>query len=111
MSVVLCVLPRLPDSDQKVFVFFAMASKKVLAQGVHSDANTNKRGCGTPVKARVDVPTARVFPVWTKESNMSASFRANAWICVHQPTDRDLERVATCREGECLDMCTAVNRP
>ena len=43
-----------------------------------SGANSNKRGCGPPVKAqataRVDVPTARVFPVWTKESNTSASF-------------------------------------
>ena len=38
--------------------------------------------------ARVDVPTARVFPVWTKESNTSASF-----CC------------------ERLDMCSPVNRP
>ena len=57
-----------------------------------SGANSNKRGCGPPVKAqataRVDVPTARVFPVWTKESNTCASF-----CC------------------ECLDMCTAGNRP
>ena len=60
-----------------------------------SDVNSNKRGCGSPAQAqataREDVPTARVFPAWTKESNMSASFRANAWICVHQSTDRDLE--------------------
>ena len=60
-----------------------------------SDANSNKRGCGTPVKAqasaRVDVPTARVFPAWTKESNACASFPANARICVHQSTDRYLE--------------------
>ena len=39
--------------------------------------------------ARVDVPTARVFPVWTKESNTSASFCVNAWICAPQATDRD----------------------
>ena len=39
--------------------------------------------------ARVDVPTARVFPVWTMESNMSASFCVNAWICAPQATDRD----------------------
>ena len=60
-----------------------------------SDANSNKHGCGTPAQAqasaRVDVHTARVFPAWTTESNMSASFRANAQICVHQSTDRDLE--------------------
>ena len=56
-----------------------------------SDVNSNKGGCGTPAQAQVDVPTARVFPVWTKESIMSASFRANALICVHQSTDRDLE--------------------
>ena len=55
---------------------------------------SNKRGCGSPVKAqaqasaRVDVPTARVFPVWTKESNTCASF-----CC------------------ECLDMCSTRNRP
>ena len=41
--------------------------------------------------ARVDVPTARVFLVWTMESNMSASFCVNAWICAPQATDRDLE--------------------
>ena len=39
--------------------------------------------------ARVDVPTARVFPAWTMESNMSASFCVNAWICAPQATDRD----------------------
>ena len=38
--------------------------------------------------ARVDVPTARVFPAWTMESNMSASF-----CC------------------ECLDMHLSGNRP
>ena len=57
-----------------------------------SGANSNKRGCGPPVKAqataRVDVPTARVFSAWSKESNTSASF-----CC------------------ERLDMCTAGNRP
>ena len=57
-----------------------------------SGANSNKRGCGPPVKAqataRVDVPTARVFPAWSKESNTSASF-----CC------------------ERLDTCTAGNRP
>ena len=41
--------------------------------------------------ARVDVPTARVFPAWTKESYACASFRADARICVHESTDRDLE--------------------
>ena len=58
-----------------------------------SNVNSNKRGCGPPVKAqasaRVDVPTARVFPAWTMESNMSASFCVNAWICAPQATDRD----------------------
>ena len=60
-----------------------------------SDASSNKRGCGTLAQAqapaRVDVPTARVFPAWTNESNACASFRANAWISVHQSTDRDPE--------------------
>ena len=49
-------------------------------------------GCGTPAQAqasaRVDVPTAHVFPVWTKESNTCASF-----CC------------------ECLDMCLSGNQP
>ena len=38
--------------------------------------------------ARVDVPTARVFPVWTKESNISASFllRMLGHVLVSQPT-------------------------
>ena len=58
---------------------------------------SNKRGCGSPAKAqataRVDVPTARVFRVWTKESNTCAVqvFVANAWICTCQATDRDPE--------------------
>ena len=78
---VLCVLPRLPDSDKKFF-FFDDGLNKVLTQGdfctvpeCQSDVNSNKRGCGTPAQAqtsaRVDMPTARVFPVWTKETNMS----------------------------------------
>ena len=58
-----------------------------------SGVNSNKRGCGSLVKAqasaRVDVPTARVFPAWTMESNMSAIFCWNAWICAPQATDRD----------------------
>ena len=62
-----------------------------------SDVSSNKRGCGSPVKAqaqaqasaRVDVPTARVFPVWTMESNVSASFCVNSWMCAPQATDRD----------------------
>ena len=45
----------------------------------------------------MDVPTARVFAAWTKESNMSASFRTNARICACQTTDRDLERVSSRR--------------
>ena len=57
-----------------------------------SGVNSNKRGCGSPVKAqasaRVDVPTERVFPVWTKESNTCASF-----CC------------------DCLYMCSTGNRP
>ena len=80
--------------------------------------------------ARVDVPTARVFPVWTMESNMSASFcvnawicapqatdrdpqsfNVNAWICAQRATDRDLESVFVKRESECLDTCTIDNRP
>ena len=59
----------------------------------HSGVNSNKRCCGTPAQAqasaRVDVPTARVFPAWTMESYMSASFCVNAWICAPQATDRD----------------------
>ena len=39
--------------------------------------------------AWVDVPTARVFPAWTKESNACASFCANSWICARRATDRD----------------------
>ena len=61
----------------------------------HSDVNSNKRGCGSPAQAqasaRVDVPTARVFPAWTMESDMSARFCTNAWICALSTTDRDLE--------------------
>ena len=57
------------------------------------DEVQSKRGCGPLAKAqasaRVDVPTARVFPAWTMESNMSASFCVNAWICAPQATDRD----------------------
>ena len=62
-----------------------------------SNVSSNQRGCGSPVKAqaqasaRVDVPTARVFSVWTKESNTSASFCVSAWICAQSTTDRDLE--------------------
>ena len=88
------------------------------------------RLCGPPVKAqataRVDVPTARVFPVWTKESNTCTSFLlANAWICAQRATDRDLESLfanawicaqrATDRDletkkSECLDMHLSGNR-
>ena len=60
-----------------------------------SDVNSNKRACGTPAlaqaSAQVDVPTARVFPAWTMESNMSASLLTNALICARRATDRDLE--------------------
>ena len=60
-----------------------------------SDVNSNKRSCGSPAQAqtqasaRVEVPTARVFPAWTMGSNMSASFCVNAWKCAPQATDRD----------------------
>ena len=82
----------------------------------HSDVNSNKRGCGSlaqaQASARVDVPTARMFPVWTKESNTCASawictrratdrdpeiFNVNAWICAQSTTDRDLEKVSSSR--------------
>ena len=100
-----------------------------------SGANSNKRECGPLVKAqaaaRVDVPTARVFLVWTKESNTSASFVANAWICACacQATDRDLESSTTRRRVnawicaqratdrdlesfcECSDIHLSGNRP
>ena len=73
-------------------IVFSRWPQKVLT---HGDFCAVPCGCGTPAQAqasaRVDVPTARVFPAWTKESNACASFRANAWICVHQSTDRDLE--------------------
>ena len=93
------VLPRLPDSDKKVSFFFSRWPQKSVdtrwCYECHSDVNLNKRGCGSPAQAqasaRVDVPTARVFPVWTKESNTCASFVANAWICAQSTTDRDLE--------------------
>ena len=98
-------MPRLPDSDKKVSFFFRDGPKKKVISAecpeCRSDVNSNKRkhGCGTQTQAqaseRVDVPTARVFPAWTMESNMSASFCTNAWICGCQATDRDLERVST----------------
>ena len=73
-----------------LFFFLTTASKK----GVDT-SDVNKRVCGslaqTQASARVDVPTARVFPVWTKESNTHAIFVANAWICTREATDRDLE--------------------
>ena len=56
--------------------------------------------------ARVDVPTARVFPAWTMESNMSASFCVNAWICDPQATDRDLESF----ENAWICTCQATDR-
>ena len=56
--------------------------------------------------ARVDVPTARVFPAWTKESNTSASFCVNARTCAHQSTDVILREF----QRECLDMRTIDNR-
>ena len=52
------------------------------------------------------MPTARVLPAWTMESNMSASFCVNAWICAPQATDRDLESFC-----ERLDMHLSGNRP
>ena len=70
-----------------------------------SGANSNKRGCGPPVKAqataRVDVPTARVFPAWSKESNTSASFCCErldmlGYPLVRQPTV--ILRVSSSRE-------------
>ena len=77
-----------------------------------SGANSNKRGCGPPVKAqataRVDVPTARVFPAVDSRSPTRVQvFVANAWICAQRATDRDLESFCC----ECLDMRTAGNRP
>ena len=70
--------------------FSAMALRS--AQNVRVK-NSNKRGCGSPAQAqasaRVDVP---VFPAWTMESNMSASFCVNAWICAPQATDRDPQK-------------------
>ena len=42
--------------------------------------------------ARVDVFTSPFFfAVRTKESNTSANFCANAWICARLTTDRDLD--------------------
>ena len=38
------------------------------------------------------------------------SFFMNARICAHQSTDRDLESVFV-KRSECLEMCTAGNRP
>ena len=38
------------------------------------------------------------FSVRTKESNTSASFCANAWICSCQATDRDHERVSAVKK-------------
>ena len=70
-----------------------------------NDENSNKRGCGSPAQAqaqasaRVDVSTARVFPAWTMESNMSASFCVNAWFCAPQATDRDLESFNVVKKG------------
>ena len=57
--------------------------------------------------ARVDVPTARVFPAWPKESNTSASFCCERLdMHLRQPTV--ILRVSSVKEekGECLDMCT-----
>ena len=85
----------------------------ILAQcsECQSDVNSNKRGCGSlaqaQASARVDVPTARVFPAWTKESNMSASFCVNAWICAPQATDRDSEGF---RANAWICACQATDR-
>ena len=76
----------------------------------HKDVNSNKLGCGSPVKAqataRVDVPTGRVFPVWTMEANMS---RMLGYVLVGQPTV--ILRVPAPGEGERLDMHLSGNRP
>ena len=56
-------------------------------------------------------PTARVFPAWTMESNMSASFCVNAWICAPQATDRDLESVFVKRKVNAwICACQATDR-
>ena len=72
--------------------------------------------------AGVDVPTARVFPAWTMESNMSASFCVHAWTRARRATDRDLEskrsekanawtraRRATDRDLESFNVARKVN--
>ena len=76
---------------------------EVVSSECQSDGNSSKPGCGSPVKAqasaRVDVPTAPFsFAVLTKESNACTSFCANAWMCICQGTDRDLEIVGVVKK-------------
>ena len=74
-------------------IIFPSSAMVALCPECQSDVNSNKRGCGTYAQAhssaRVDVPTARVFPAWTTESNMSASFSTNAWTRARRATDHD----------------------
>ena len=106
-----------------------------------SGANSNKRGCGPPVKAqataRVDVPhSPRVSCVdqgvqheckfllrmlgyvlvlvrQTDRDLESSSTRrrVNARICAQRATDRDLESVFVKRKVNARNMCSPFNRP
>ena len=102
VSLLSCPLVSCPGSQSDKPLLFCKGPQKCWHKVIsaqcsecQSNVSSNQRGCGSPMKAqaqasaRVDVPTAGVFPVWTKESNTSASFCVNAWICAPQATDRD----------------------
>ena len=86
-------MPDAPPAPEIIDMPPAPASARPMSNLERS--NSNKCGCGMPAQAkasaRVDVSTARAFPTWTMESNMSASFCTNAWTRARRATDRDLE--------------------
>ena len=48
---------------------------------------------------------------WPQMVSTQGDFCAHAWTRARRATDRDLESAFHQQKGECLDMCTAVNRP
>ena len=114
---VLCVLPRIPEWQEGLLLFYFRDGlkkcwHKVISAQCHecqSDADSNKRGCGVPAQAqasaRVDVPTARVPRGPRSPTRVQVFVRMLGYVHGGQPT------VILRRKNECLDMCTAVNRP
>ena len=104
VSLLSCPLVSCPGTQTvtNLVFFFSVASKRVLTQGDFcASANSNKRGCGPPVKAqataRVDVPQPACFPHGPRSPTRVQVFVTNAWICAQRATDRDLESSSTRR--------------